>query len=71
MWLKSSLTQPIPATQLCYGRVCTTADYKPKQDVFNAAKTGAMVPDLHKELDYLIAQLKKVKKLLVRYSVTV
>ena len=48
--------------QLCYGIFCLPWQYKPEQDVFNAAQSGAMITDLvTHEFDYLLEQLKKVE----------
>lgn len=44
--------------ELCYGPICPPYQYRPKQDVFNAAQSGAMVPNLKKhEFTYLYEQL--------------
>lgn len=52
---------PILSPQLCYGFICPPFQYRPKEDVFNAAQSGAMVLDLiSPELKYLLEQLKKV-----------
>jgi phospholipase B1 len=48
---------------LCYGPLCFPYQYKPEKDVFNAAQSGAMIPDLKKhEFKYLYEQLTKNPK---------
>jgi len=43
----------------CFGILCPPLEYRPSQDVLNAAQSGAMVDDLAgHELDYMIKQLK-------------
>ena len=47
--------------QLCYDVVCPPLQYEPSKDVFNAAQSGAMVPNLvSHEFKYLLEQLKSV-----------
>jgi len=47
--------------QLCYGVLCPPFQYEPKKDVFNAAQSGAMMPNLvTHEFSYLIDQVKSV-----------
>ena len=45
--------------QLCYGIFCPPFQYEPSKDVFNAAQSGAMIPNLvSHEFSYLIEQVK-------------
>ena len=47
--------------QLCYDVICPPLQYEPSKDVFNAAQSGAMVPNLvSHEFKYLLEQLKSV-----------
>ena len=47
--------------QLCYTYTCPPLQYRPWQDVLNAAQTGAMVKDLvSHEFNYLLRELRKV-----------
>ena len=47
--------------QVCYDVVCPPYQYRPSEDVFNAAQSGAMITDLvSHEMDYLVEELKKV-----------
>ena len=49
--------------QLCYGVLCPPLQYYPEKDVFNAAQSGAMLPDLvTHEFAYLVEQLKKASQ---------
>ena len=49
--------------QFCYDIICPPFQYEHSKDVFNAAQSGAMVPNLvSHEFDYLIKQLKLVCK---------
>ena len=44
--------------ELCYDILCPPFQYEPQKDVFNAAQSGAMVPNLvTHEFDYLYTQL--------------
>ena len=45
---------------MCYGILCP-GQYEPSKDVFNAAQSGAMIPNLvSHEFRYLLDQLKYV-----------
>lgn len=47
--------------QLCYGLICPPFQYEPSKDVFNAAQSGAMIPDLvAHEFDYLYKEVRDV-----------
>ena len=47
--------------QLCYDIICPPFQYEPSKDVFNAAQSGAMLPNfVTHEFDYLLKQLKSV-----------
>ena len=47
--------------QLCYGLLCPPFQYEPEKDVFNAAQSGAMAPNLvTHEFSYLIDQVRSV-----------
>ena len=47
---------------MCYNTVCPPHQYRPSEDVFNAAQSGAMVTDLvSHELEYLLDQLTNVR----------
>ena len=49
------------ALQLCYDIFCPPFQYEPSKDVFNAAQSGAMLPNfVSHEFDYLMKQLKEV-----------
>lgn len=48
-------------SQICFGAKCFPKFYVPKQDVFNAAQTGALTSNLKSvQLQYLFNQLKTV-----------
>ena len=48
--------------QFCYDILCPPFQYEPQKDVFNAAQSGAMVPNLvTHEFDYLYKQLTSVR----------
>lgn len=47
--------------ELCYGPLCPPYQYRPAQDVLDAAQSGAMVENLvTHEFDYLLAELKSL-----------
>jgi len=47
--------------QLCYDVACLPFQYEPSLDVFNAAQSGAMVPNLvSHEFKYLLERLQEV-----------
>ncbi|KAJ3300616.1 hypothetical protein HK104_009273 [Borealophlyctis nickersoniae] len=48
-------------TELCYGVLCFPFQYKPEQDQFNAAQSGAVIINLQKELDWLVWQMRQKK----------
>jgi len=58
------LPLPLPHThcvQLCYGLFCPPFQYEPSKDVFNAAQSGAMIPNLvDHEFDYLYREVRDV-----------
>ena len=64
--LKLSSTPPPPppntqCIQLCYGLICPPFQYEPSKDVFNAAQSGAMIPDVvAHEFDYLYREVRDV-----------
>ena len=52
----------IASPQLCYDILCPPFQYEPQKDVFNAAQSGAMIPNLvTHEFDYLYTQLTSVR----------
>ena len=55
------LPPPPHCVQLCYGLFCPPFQYEPSKDVFDAAQSGAMMPNLvDHEFDYLYREVRDV-----------